>query len=174
MQGWCYRYLFAELATTSSALVHAFRSLTFPIPSTLTIQQVQSTLADDANKTEWNKHIARLTGFAQETALGFASRYNETVWFPVARNAATYYMEVRVIRGITNQFASYMCEGHRVVDFVRDKLGVSGYRSTLSTRKGVVDGQVCTDCPDGTFSSGVHPRESRNALAPRLVASEPL
>lgn len=52
-------------------------------------------LDDETNKTEWSKHIARLTHFAQETALGLELRYNDTVWFPVARNALKHYMEVR-------------------------------------------------------------------------------
>lgn len=52
-------------------------------------------LDDGANQSEWSKTIARVTEFAQETTVGFEARYNETVWFPVARNALSHYMEVR-------------------------------------------------------------------------------
>lgn len=54
-------------------------------------------LDDENNKAEWNQIMARLTDFAQETARGLESRYNETVWFPAAYNAVMQYMEVRTI-----------------------------------------------------------------------------
>lgn len=55
-------------------------------------QQVQSKLDDE---TEWSNNIARIAGFANETAVGFEAQYNETVWFPMARDAISRYMEVR-------------------------------------------------------------------------------
>lgn len=53
-------------------------------------------LDDEANEKQWSKHIAHLTHFAQETALGLESRYNDTVWFPIVHDTLKHYMEVRV------------------------------------------------------------------------------
>lgn len=65
--------------------------------------QVQSMVDGESNETEWSKNIARVTEFAQETADGFASQYNETAWFPVARNAISHYMEVRARLGASTR-----------------------------------------------------------------------
>lgn len=61
--------------------------------------QVQSMADEESSETEWGKNIARVTEFAQEKAGGFASQYNETAWFPVARDAITHFMEVRALLG---------------------------------------------------------------------------
>lgn len=55
-------------------------------------------LGDETNETEWSKNIARLTEFAHETVVGFDAQYNETVWFPMARNVMSHYMEVLLPR----------------------------------------------------------------------------
>lgn len=52
-------------------------------------------LGDETYQAEWGNTIDRVTEFAQETGVAFEGRYNETVWFPMARNAVTHYMEVR-------------------------------------------------------------------------------
>lgn len=56
--------------------------------------QAQSMVDSEGDGTEWSKNIVRITGFAQETAGSFASQYNETAWFPVARDTFSRYMEV--------------------------------------------------------------------------------
>lgn len=38
--------------------------------------------------------MTSLSGLVQETALGLESRYNETFWFPLARDAVSSYLEV--------------------------------------------------------------------------------
>lgn len=48
----------------------------------------------EGNDTEWSKNIVRITDFAQDSAGSFASQYNETAWFPVARDVLSRYMEV--------------------------------------------------------------------------------
>lgn len=48
----------------------------------------------EADDTEWSKNVVRITEFAQETAGSFASQYNETAWFPVARETFSRFMEV--------------------------------------------------------------------------------
>lgn len=59
--------------------------------------QVQSLVDGESNQTEWGKNVARVTEFAQEKAAVFALQYNETVWFPVARDAISHYVEVRAL-----------------------------------------------------------------------------
>lgn len=63
--------------------------------------QVQSMVGGESSETEWGKNIARVTEFAQEQAGEFASQYNETDWFPVARDALSHYMEVRALSGVS-------------------------------------------------------------------------
>lgn len=46
------------------------------------------------SESEWGKNMVRVTEFAQETASGLASKYNETAWYPVAQNAISNYFEV--------------------------------------------------------------------------------
>ncbi|CAM9155461.1 unnamed protein product [Ectocarpus sp. 13 AM-2016] len=55
---------------------------------------IQTMLDDESNsESEWGKNIVRVTEFAQETASGLASKYNETAWYPVAQNAISNYFE---------------------------------------------------------------------------------
>ncbi|CAM9249568.1 unnamed protein product [Ectocarpus fasciculatus] len=55
---------------------------------------IQTMLDVESNgESEWGKNIVRVTEFAQETASGFASQYNETAWYPVAQNAISNYFE---------------------------------------------------------------------------------
>lgn len=63
--------------------------------------QVQSLVDDESSETEWGKNMARVTEFAQEKAGELASQYNETDWFPVARDALSHYMEVRALSGVS-------------------------------------------------------------------------
>lgn len=51
-------------------------------------------LDGENDETEWSENIARAAEFVQEKAAGFASQYNETVWYPMARDAISNYMEV--------------------------------------------------------------------------------
>ncbi|CAM9187912.1 unnamed protein product [Hapterophycus canaliculatus] len=44
-------------------------------------------------ETEWSENIARAADFVQEKADGLASQYNETFWYPMARDAVSNYME---------------------------------------------------------------------------------
>lgn len=56
--------------------------------------QAKSMLDGENNETEWAENIARAAEFIQEKAGDFASQYNETVWYPMARDAISNYMEV--------------------------------------------------------------------------------
>lgn len=53
----------------------------------------------EEDDTKWGKNIVRITQLAQETAGSFASQYNETAWFPVARDTFSRYMEVWASKG---------------------------------------------------------------------------
>eukprot|EP00752_Nemacystus_decipiens_P012877 g11399.t1 len=53
----------------------------------------QSIVDTEGDDTEWGKSVVRITQFTQETAKSFASQYNETAWFPVARDTFSRYME---------------------------------------------------------------------------------
>lgn len=55
---------------------------------------LQAQSMSEGNDTEWSKNIVRITELAQDTAGSFSSQYNETAWFPVARNTFSHYMEV--------------------------------------------------------------------------------
>eukprot|EP00903_Cladosiphon_okamuranus_P017637 g16245.t2 len=57
---------------------------------------VESSETDNA---EWSKNVVRIRNFAQETAGSFASQYNETAWFPVARDTFSRYMEHGTLMG---------------------------------------------------------------------------
>lgn len=67
-------------------------------------------VSSEGNDNEWSKNIVRITDFAQETAGSFASQYNETAWFPVARDTFSRYMEVWASKG-TVLLAGQMLSG---------------------------------------------------------------
>ncbi|CAM9257720.1 unnamed protein product [Scytosiphon promiscuus] len=54
---------------------------------------VKSMLDGENDGNEWSENVARAAEFIQEKAGGFVSQYNETVWYPMARDAIFNYME---------------------------------------------------------------------------------
>lgn len=71
--------------------------------------QAQSLVdSSEGDDTEWGKNVVRITEFAQQTAGSFASQYNETAWFPVARDTFYRYMEVGICRRGCSSVDSYV------------------------------------------------------------------
>ncbi|CAM9090697.1 unnamed protein product [Laminaria digitata] len=90
---------------------------------------VQSMLGDETYQAEWGNTIDRVTEFAQETGVAFEGRYNETVWFPMARNAVTHYMEHGALMG-TSETCGDESAGAVVGGFASTG-GISGLIATV-------------------------------------------